>query len=60
MKFPTGGRARERKLIRFDYGADSTVWMEEECCLPWIRIFLYPFFLSTPSVGVFFLGENYE
>ena len=28
-QFPTGGIARERKLNRFDSGADSIVWMEE-------------------------------
>ena len=30
VRFPTGGIARERKQIRCDSGADSTVWMGEE------------------------------
>ncbi len=33
MKFPTGGRVRERGealLNRLDSGTDSTVWMEED------------------------------
>ena len=33
VKFPTGGKARELSIaqpIRFDSGADSTVWMREE------------------------------
>ena len=30
MKFPTGGKVRERKLNRCDSGTDSIVWMEEE------------------------------
>ena len=30
MKFPTGGKVRERKLNRCDSGTDSTVWMEED------------------------------
>ena len=38
VKFPTGGKARERfRMIRCDSGADSIVWMREEsrknrCC----------------------------
>ena len=31
VQFPTGGKAREpRGMIRWDSGADSTVWMEED------------------------------
>jgi hypothetical protein len=30
VRFPTGGIARERKQIRLDHGADSTVWMKED------------------------------
>ena len=30
MRFPTGGKVRERKLNRCDSGTDSTVWMEED------------------------------
>jgi len=39
VKFPIGGNAanellaRERKLTRFDSGADSIVWMEEDMLL---------------------------
>ena len=29
VKFPIGGKVRERKLNRCDSGTDSTVWMEE-------------------------------
>ena len=30
VRFPTGGKVRERKLNRCDSGTDSTVWMKEE------------------------------
>ena len=30
MRFPTGGKVRERKLNRCDPGTDSKVWMEED------------------------------
>ena len=30
VRFPTGGKVRERKLNRCDSGTDSKVWMEEE------------------------------
>ena len=31
VQFPTGGKAREPKgMIRWDSGADSKVWMEED------------------------------
>ncbi len=31
VRFPTGGKVRERKLNRCDSYTDSRVWMEEEC-----------------------------
>ena len=30
VKFPTGGKVRERKLNRCDSGTDSIVWMVED------------------------------
>lgn len=45
MRFPTGGKVRERKLIRCDSVTDSIVWMGEDGC-----VFIRP---------ALFMGEYY-
>ena len=51
MKFPTGGKVRERKLNRCNSGTDSTVWMEEDGSM----LFLRPEYISG---RIFLAMEN--
>lgn len=39
--YSTGGKARERKLIRYDSGANSQVWMGEEHACKILLFFIY-------------------
>ena len=56
MKFPIGGNAaikllaRERKQTRFDSGADSKVWMEEDA------FFEYLTFPEIIFQGIYYFG----
>ena len=58
MRFPTGGRVRERceaLLNRLDSGTDSTVWMEEDERVYIFMVYLHPD-SDAPELysGVFF------
>ena len=56
VKFPTGGRVRERELNRCDSGTDSTVWMEEDNAL-----LLYVFHALSPYSGrILIVSEAYH
>jgi hypothetical protein len=53
VKFPIGGKVRERKQNRFDSCTDSKVWMEEE------RIAFYAFFRANHAPkGAFFCPKK--
>ena len=43
VRFPTGGKVRERKLNRCDSGTDSIVWMEEDDGVPGLRAATHSF-----------------